>query len=199
MLFNTLAHLRALIGVNPARAQTMLDHLDDYLRSSLQASRSSWHSLAQEFARIEDYLALMAIRMGPRLEVQIDLPQDLQQIQVPSFILQPLVENAIAHGLEPKIEGGTLRLSAQRLHPPGNGPKLQLVVRDTGLGLPESGSASAKPTPRSGYGLSHVRERLDQLFGEQAHFDLHNAEGGGCIATLSWPLALSPASATITL
>lgn len=194
MLFNTLAHLRALIGVNPDRAQTMLDRLDDYLRSSLQASRSSWHSLARELARIEDYLALMAIRMGPRLQVHIDLPQQLQQVQVPPFILQPLVENAIAHGLEPKIDGGWLRISAQLVHPPGAAPLLQLRVQDSGLGLREATPALAQPTSPSGYGLRHVRDRLEQLFGAQAQFALHNAPGGGCTADLSWPLALSPAS-----
>ena len=194
MLFNTLAHLRALIGVDAAKAQIMLDHLDDYLRASLQASRSSWQPLAEELARIEDYLAIMAIRMGPRLEVRIDLPPDLQMVQVPSFILQPLVENAIRHGLEPKIEGGQLHLSAQLLQSPHQAPTLQLTVQDTGLGL-TAAPHPATAQPPSGYGLTHVRDRLTQLFGAQGQLSLHNAPGGGCVTTLCWPLAMSPSPA----
>jgi LytS/YehU family sensor histidine kinase len=191
MLFNTLAHLRALMGVDVGQALAMLDHLDDYLRASLQASRSSWHSLAQEIARIEDYLALMAIRMGPRLQLQIDVPDALRQVQVPTFILQPLVENAIRHGLEPKIEGGLLRVQAQ-LQTKDKTPTLQLLVHDTGLGLQASPSDTSDALPPSGYGLAHVRERLAQLFGAAGQLHLHPAPQGGCIAQLSWPLAQSP-------
>jgi two-component sensor histidine kinase len=191
MLFNTLAHVRALIGLDAAQAQTMLDHLDDYLRASLLASRSSWHSLAQEFARIEDYLALMAIRMGPRLQLHIDLPTDLRQVSVPTFILQPLVENAIRHGLEPKIEGGQLRVQAL-LHMQGKTPTLQLTVHDTGLGLHPAPSTTAEPLAHSGYGLVHVRDRLAQLFGQAGQLSLSPGPEGGCVARLSWPLALCP-------
>ena len=86
MLFNTLANLRSLIASDPVRAQTMLDHLIDFLRATLQHSRSADapHSLAQEFARLDDYLALMAIRMGPRLHYQLDLPPALAS-QPPQF------------------------------------------------------------------------------------------------------------------
>jgi len=101
MLFNTLANLRSLIASDPALAQTMLDHLIDFLRATLQHSRSADapHSLAQEFARLDDYLALMAIRMGPRLHYQLDLPPALASQPIAPMLLQPLVENSIVHGL----------------------------------------------------------------------------------------------------
>ncbi|MBS0318842.1 MAG: histidine kinase, partial [Proteobacteria bacterium] len=106
MLFNTLANLRVLIGADPARAQQMLDHLIDYLRATLAASRAPEHALSAEFERLRDYLELMAVRMGPRLAYTLELPPELAGEPVPTLLLQPLVENSIRHGLEPKVEGG---------------------------------------------------------------------------------------------
>ena len=113
MLFNTLANLRVLIGADPVRAQTMLDRLIAFLRATLAASRSGSHALADEFARIDDYLALMAVRMGARLAVRIELPAALRELPVPALLLQPLVENAIRHGLEPKVDGGRIEVRAR--------------------------------------------------------------------------------------
>jgi MFS family permease len=93
MLFNTLANLRVLIAVDAARAQTMLDRLIAYLRATLAASRAGRHTLAEEFARIDDYLALMAVRMGARLQPRLELPAPLRTREVPALLLQPLVEN----------------------------------------------------------------------------------------------------------
>ena len=109
MLFNTLANLRVLIGLDPPRAQAMLDRLIAFLRATLQASRSGTHELAEEFARVDDYLALMAVRMGSRLTVSLELPDALRAIAVPPLLLQPLVENAIKHGLEPQVRAGGSR------------------------------------------------------------------------------------------
>ncbi len=181
MLFNTLANLRALIGVAPAQAQTMLDHLIAYLRGTLQATRSPTHALSTEFDRVADYLALMAVRMGPRLQVELDLPESLRGLQVPALLLQPLVENSIKHGLEPKLEGGRIAVSAQR-----DGPTLVLRVRDTGLGL---GPAAG---PGHGFGTAQVRERLAALFGSAASFSLHTVDDaqGGTLAEVHLPVAL---------
>src|SRR5574341_1327605 len=101
MLFNTLANLRALIALDPPRAQAMLDRLIAFLRATLGASRVGTHPLRAEFERLADYLALMQIRMGERLRVELDLPDELADRPVPALLLQPLVENAIKHGLEP--------------------------------------------------------------------------------------------------
>ena len=112
-LFNTLANLQALIPIDPARAQEMLRHLDGYLRASLATTRSDWDTLAGEFALLKSYLEILAIRMGPRLQFELDLPPDLAAAHLPPMLLQPLVENSIRHGLEPKIEGGTVSVSAR--------------------------------------------------------------------------------------
>jgi hypothetical protein len=179
MLFNTLATLRALIGIDPPRAQAMLDRLIAYLRATLVASRSSAHTLATEFARLDDYLALMALRMGPRLQVTLDLPEPLRDQPVPPLLLQPLVENAIRHGLEPKVEGGRIEVGATR-----DGDTLVLRVRDTGLGLREHVGAGGTQ-----FGSTQVRERLHALHGDAARLTLtHAADAdGGAVATVTLP------------
>lgn len=182
MLFNSLANLRVLIGLDPARAQAMLDHMVAYLRATLSASRADTHPLAAEFERLQDYLALMAIRMGPRLQVTLDLPEDLRALPVPPLLLQPLVENCIKHGLEPKLEGGRLLVQARR-----DGTRLLLTVRDTGVGL--ANAAKTTPSADSGFGTDQVRQRLQALHGEQARFSLQAAPDadGGTLATIDLP------------
>ena len=179
MLFNTLANLRVLIGTDPERAQAMLDRLIAFLRATLAASRSGSHTLADEFARVDDYLALIAVRMGARLQVQLDLPAELRGHAVPALLLQPLVENSVRHGLEPKIDGGRIEVRARR-----DGDALVLSVRDSGVGL---GNAQTGGTL---FGLQQVRERLATLFGERASLTLHDAgdADGGVEATVRMPM-----------
>jgi LytS/YehU family sensor histidine kinase len=179
MLFNTLANLRVLIGLDPARAQAMLDRLIAFLRATLEASRTGSQSLAREFARIADYLELMKIRMGERLQTQLDLPAELADQPVPPLLLQPLVENAIKHGLEPHVSGGRLVVSAAR-----QGDALVLRVRDTGVGLVAPAGDGTR------FGLQQVRERLATLHGVQATLDLAAAtdELGGTVATVTLPI-----------
>ena len=183
MLFNTLANLRVLIGMDPPRAQAMLDRLIAFLRATLQASRSGTHSLADEFARLEDYLALMAVRMGPRLATQFELPEALRAAPVPPLLLQPLVENCIKHGLEPQLAGGRIELRAERF-----ADKLLLSVRDDGAGL------AAEQAAQSGthFGLEQVRQRLAALYGDAASLTLQAAPGGGTLARIELPLAEAP-------
>ena len=182
MLFNTLANLRVLIGLDPQRAQAMLDHLIHFLRATLNASRQATHPLAAEFRHLDDYLALMSIRMGPRLAVQLQLPDDLATLAVPPLLLQPLVENAIKHGLEPRVEGGRIEVTAQRM-----GQLLQLTVRDTGVGLGASATTAV-----TAFGLEQVRSRLAALYGTHAALHLQPAGDaeGGTLATLTLPLPL---------
>lgn len=177
MLFNTLANLRVLIGTDPPRAQQMLDHMIAYLRATLSASRAPTHTLQAEFDRLRDYLELMAVRMGPRLAYTLELPPELAQQQVPTLLLQPLVENSIQHGLEPKVEGGRITVSARR-----DGGVLTLRVEDTG-----AGSADAA-TKGSGFGLTQVRERLATLYGTAAALDFKTDAGQGACATTRIPL-----------
>ncbi len=182
MLFNTLANLRVLIGIDPPQAQAMLDRLIAFLRATLSASRSSAQPLATEFAQLDDYLALMALRMGPRLQVRLDLPEALAGLQLPPLLLQPLVENAIKHGLEPRVDGGRIDVAAL-----ADGGVLRLTVRDTGVGLADN------PAPAgagSGFGLQQVRQRLATLYGGLAALTLEPAADGqgGVLATIRIPL-----------
>ena len=177
MLFNTLANLQALSALDPKRAQVMLGHLDGYLRATLATTRNDRGTLADEFALLRGYLEILAIRMGPRLAHELDLPQDLARASVPPMLLQPLVENAIKHGLEPKVDGGTIRVSAR-----AEGRTLVLVVEDTGLGF---GSVA---TAGSGIGLSNVRERLAALYGTAGLLETGENPGGGARVTLRLPL-----------
>lgn len=176
MLFNTLANLRVLIASDPARATDMLDRLIAYLRATLSASRQTSHPLRDEFARLRDYLELMAVRMGPRLHYTLDLPADLGACAVPPLLLQPLVENSIRHGLEPKVEGGSIQVRARR-----SGETLTLEVADTGTG---PGAATGTPP---GFGLAQVRERLATAYGNRGTIELIANPGGGTLATLSLP------------
>lgn len=183
MLFNTLANLRVLIGADPARAQTMLDHIIAYLRSTLSASRASNHPLATEFDRLRDYLELMTVRMGPRLRYTLDLPPELAQFAVPSLLLQPLVENSIQHGLEPKVEGGTLTVSARR-----DAQTLTLEVCDTGMGFDPADPAFLHPTfTDKGFGVQQVRERLEAAYGLEATIDFVASHATGTRATIRFP------------
>ena len=184
MLFNTLANLRVLIATDPVRAQAMLDHLIDYLRATLAASRAPLHPLADEFERLRDYLELMAVRMGPRLTFALELPAALRAVPVPPLLLQPLVENAIRHGLEPQVQGGHITVRASVLA--GKTPQLQLQVLDTGVGLASMDAARA--APGSSFGLAQVRERLATLYGTQATLELIAASAGGTSASVTFPL-----------
>ena len=177
MLFNTLANLRALIGTDPARATRMLDSLIDYLRATLQASRATHHSLQNEFDRLGDYLALMQVRMGPRLTYALELPAEMADQLLPTLLLQPLVENAIKHGLEPKIEGGSITVSARR-----EGDNIVLDVLDSGVGL-TGGTGFG-----FGFGLKQVRERLQAAYGNLATIYLGAASARITKASITFPL-----------
>jgi len=109
----------------------MIDLLITYLRGALAGSRAETTTLQAEFAQLAAYLEIMALRLGKRLRWQLDLPDELAQTAVPSMLLQPLVENALKHGIEPKIGGGIVSVRARRA-----GAALELVVGDTSLGLP---------------------------------------------------------------
>jgi signal transduction histidine kinase len=171
-LFNTLANLHTLIGSDPARAQKMLEHLNDYLRATLSATRRAEGTLGDEFALLRGYLEVLAIRMGPRLAFTLTLPEELSAIPIPPMLLQPLVENAVKHGLEPKIDGGRIDVSARR-----EGGMLVITIADTGLGL------NGPSTAGTGLGLANVRERLPA--GSTLH--LHGKSHGGTTVTIKMP------------
>jgi len=179
MFFNTLANLHVLIGVDPPRAQAMLDQLIAFLRATLSGSRATEHPLRAEFSRIRDYLSLMQVRMEDRLRAHFDLPDALADVLVPPLLLQPLVENSIKHGLEPSVQGGRIEIEARQ-----EGTTLILRVRDTGVGL---GQGVENGTS---FGLQQVRERLATLYGSCASLSLNAAADadGGTLAVIRMPI-----------
>ncbi len=170
-LFNTLANLHTLIDADPARAQAMLEHLNDYLRATLDAARRDSGTLGEEFALLRGYLEVLKIRMGSRLEFSLKLPDQLATTSLPPMLLQPLVENGVKHGLEPKIEGGRVDVSAF-----SEEGFLVIQVADTGLG---NGS-----TKGSGIGVQHVTDRLAAAYGASASLHLEKNSSGGTTATI---------------
>lgn len=154
-LFNTLANVVSLIDTAPDKARLMLERLIELLRASLTASRSERSTLGQETALISAYLEILRIRMGDRLSYTIDVPTELRDAHIPPLSLQPLVENSIKHGLEPKLGGGQVRLTARA----ANGA-LQVDVEDDGMGF--------SPRPGEGVGLVNLRERMASIYGEKA-------------------------------
>lgn len=190
MLFNTLANLRALITTDPAAALHMLDRMNDYLRATLKASRTTMHPLQTEFDRLGDYLELMAVRMGPRLRYTLDLPAELAAELVPTLLLQPLVENSIRHGLEPKLEGGSITVRARRA-----GHAMTLEVVDTGVGLGadmiSSAGQGAQAGHSGGFGLAQVRERLATVYGNENATLIIAAHALGTRAIITFPSEIS--------
>jgi len=173
-LFNTLANVVSLIDSEPAQARRMLERLIELLRSSLAASRIQHATLEQELRLVTAYLDILKVRMGDRLRYRIDLPADLGAAPLPPLTLQPLVENAIRHGLEPKVEGGTLRLGARRVE-----GELRIDVEDDGLGF--------APRAGAGVGLANVRERLASLYGAGARLAVEELTPGTRVRiTLPW-------------
>ncbi|USX17726.1 sensor histidine kinase [Oxalobacteraceae bacterium OTU3REALA1] len=186
-LYNTLANVVGLIGTQPARAQHMLERFIDYLRASLAASRGDQATLASEAAMLAAYLDVLAVRMGERLRYRIDVPDDLRGFAIAPMLLQPVVENAITHGLEPKLEGGEIVIGARVL-----GDRVCVEISDTGAGLAESGAASKKHG--GGVGLSNLRERLASLYGGAARVELLENQPCGMTVRLMLPLNASPTS-----
>ena len=175
-LFNTLANLDALIGIDPARARVMLGHLNDYLRATLASARKERNTLADEFALLNGYLEVIGVRMGPRLSFSLDLPDALKACEVPPMLLQPLVENAVKHGLEPKIEGGRIEIAAR-----AEDAGLVITIADTGIGL------GSNQSPSTHLGLENVRERIAATYGGAASLEVGARAGGGVMVILSMP------------
>ena len=167
-LFNTLATIQSLIGRSPEKANLMMDNFIAYLRQSLSASRSQEGTVKQEFDLLRHYLELLKIRMGDRLRFALDVADDLGGAPLAPMLLQPIVENAIKHGLEPKVEGGMVRVSARR-----DGVHMVLSVTDNGLGFSEHADSSG-----DGVGLSNLRERIAVLYDGQATLTVAEANPG---------------------
>lgn len=175
-LFNTLATLRGLIGRDPLAGRQLLDHLIDYLRASLSHSRCEQATLGEELALLDNYLTIMQFRMGERLTFSIRAPDELRSQMLAPMLLQPLVENAIRHGLEPKTGPGRVWINVS-----SKGDFIQMQVGDDGVGFSSSGAA--------GTGLANIRARLATLYEGRATLTLEDNDHGGVTATLRVPRA----------
>ncbi|MEO3690643.1 sensor histidine kinase [Roseateles paludis] len=185
MLFNTLANLRGLVREDVDRAETMIDRLIAYLRATLAASRTESVPLGREFAQLRAYLEIMSLRMGPRLAWQLDLPAALENTPVPPMLLQPLAENAIKHGLEPKVGAGRIDIVARQVE-----AGVEICIEDDGLGLQaldDEAAGSGHTTEPSSYGLRHVRERLQAVYGPAASLTLEPRDPKGLRALVLLP------------
>ncbi|HSA57332.1 MAG TPA: sensor histidine kinase [Gemmatimonadaceae bacterium] len=178
-LFNTLNAVSGLVrrGEND-RAVTTLAHLGDLLRATLDRTAAPVVPLGEELAILQHYVDLEQVRLGDRLEVRIDVPEELDGALVPSLALQPLVENAIRHGIAPRAGPGRVTLVGWR-----EGDRLTLEVRDTGRGL----SPGRNGHGPSGVGLTNTRARLEHLYGSAAGLSLEAGHGGGAVARLWLP------------
>lgn len=176
-LFNTLATIQSLISRSPDKANLMMDNFIAYLRQSLSASRAQEGTVKQEFDLLRNYLELLKIRMGDRLQFELNLDDDVQGASLPPMLLQPVVENAIKHGLEPKVEGGRVRITARR-----DGSQMVLSVADNGLGFSDHADSSGE-----GVGLSNLRERLAVLYDGRATLTVADSNPGTGI-TIRVPL-----------
>jgi len=198
-LFNTLANVISLIDADAPRAKHMLEALTDYLRASLGGLRHDDSTLSAELDLAARYLELMRTRMGERLRFEIDADDSLRDAVLMPLVLQPLIENAVKHGLEPQVDGGTVRVTAARLTVDGV-DSLQVCIEDDGAGL-----AAASRRPRrhiaggadgNGIALDNLRERLQARFGASARLVLGELETGigtrACLV-VPWHAAASAA------
>ena len=179
-LFNTLASIDHLIETDPPRASQMQKNLIALLRASMPTMRETAangvRDLGRELAVIRPYLEILKVRMEERLTTEIDVPEGLQSAEFPPMMIQGLVENAIKHGLEPKAEGGSLKIKAEVLH-----GKLAVSVADTGLGFGRAATAG------TGVGLANIRERLQLLYGGKASVTVAENPPGGTVVTITVP------------
>jgi len=174
-LFNTLSNILGLIDPDPGKAKKMLESFTLFLRTSLVTARSETVALSQEMDVVKNYLDIFTVRMGDRLKYRIDIPADLQGLRIPPLLIQPLVENAVKHGLEPSISGGELVISGSK-----EGDRVRIVVADSGLGINEL-------SPGSGIGVENIKKRLELVYGGRATLVFEENKPKGLKAVIEIP------------
>lgn len=179
-LYNTLAHVISLIDAEPRAAKHMIEGLIALLRASA-VSAGGGATLGVQVDRLRAYLEIVALRMGSRLSWRIDVPASLREIEAASMLLQPIVENAVKHGLEPSMAGGEVSIGARRER-----GKLVLTVTDTGAGF--------LPTAQAGIGLANLRARLAASYGDNARLTIEDVAPHGTRVTLVVPITTSTSS-----
>lgn len=174
-LFNTLAGVQYLVRHNAALADAMLGHLITYLRRAVPSMRAHSTTVQAECELVQAYLEVMKLRLGGRLQVQVDCSAEAAPWAMPPMMLATLVENAIKHGIEPLAQGGRIEVRAQV-----EDGQLCVRVRDTGAGLSHAGVAAQG----GGTGLANISDRLRTLYGDAAHLRVEAAAGGGVVASI---------------
>jgi hypothetical protein len=182
-LFNALHAISALVWEDQARADRLLARLSDLLRLTLSSGTRVETTLAEEVALLQHYAEIQEARYGDRLRVSFEVESRVREALVPRLILQPLVENAIRHGITRRITPGQVEVRAW-----ARAGRLHLAVRDDGVGL--------GALVNEGLGLSITRARLRQLYGGEQRFALAPAPAGGAVCTLSFPLRLAQAASS---
>jgi signal transduction histidine kinase len=178
-LFNTLNTISAHVEHDPRAARLMIEQLGDLLRLSLEHAEEPEVPLARELAFVDRYLQLQLARFGDRLKVDVQVDPQVLDAMVPTFILQPLVENAITHGTSKLVKQGQIELAALR-----EGKRLRVRVRDNGAGLPRGWTIERS----KGIGIANTRERLTHLYGSDHDLSVTPAPAGGVQVDLSLPL-----------
>ena len=176
-LFNTLSTIASLLDTDVAAGKSMLTDLTRYLRASLTTTRADQTTLGTELELVAAYLNILKGRMGRRLRVAIDIPEDLKPLPLAPMLIQPLVENAVIHGIDPQIEGGALEIHAHR-----NQGAVEIVVTDTGRGFTTDSQGG-------GMGITNVRDRLAALYGDKGRLRFTENRPSGVRATIEVPYA----------
>jgi two-component system LytT family sensor kinase len=183
-LFNTLNSITSLVRMKPELARQMTVKLANILRALLK-DHDTYVPLSEELSFTDDYLDIEVVRFGPeKLRVKKEIDPRTLAVLVPSILLQPLIENSIKHGLEPRINGGTVTLRSEL-----NGDRVLIEVADDGVGM-GSHPTSALHRTGAGIGMKNVRERLDVLYGNQAHFNVVSNPGRGTLVSIELPANL---------
>ena len=186
-LFNTLNSIASLVRSKPELAREMIVKLGNILRALLH-DREAFVPLGEELAFTDDYLDIEVVRFGEKLRVVKEIAEETLNLEVPSMLLQPLIENSIKHGLEPRISGGTVTLRSRIV-----GGQLVIEIEDDGVGM-EPGKDTTAPVSglvREGFGIGmrNVRERMQVLYGDAAQVDLVSRPGRGTKVRLVMPLS----------
>lgn len=185
-LFNALNSVSSLIEDDPRGAQTMIARLGELLRATTAEGGGEW-TLRRELEVLEVYTAIERVRFGERLGVQVECEPPALEACVPALLLQPLVENAILHGIQPALGGGTVRVAARR-----DGGWLEVEVSDDGAGLSSRDGSSPVETPDERVGLSNTRQRLAARFAGAHRVDITHREGGGTRVDIRIPWITGP-------
>jgi two-component system, LytTR family, sensor kinase len=187
-LFNTLNSIASLVRMKPELARQMTVKLANILRTLLK-DHDTYVPFREELSFTDDYLDIEVVRFGPdKLKVKKEIDPRTLAVLVPSILLQPLIENSIKHGLEPRIHGGTVTLRSQFRE-----NRVLIEVADDGVGMGNR-PASALRRSGAGIGMKNVRERLEVLYGNQAHFNVVSNPGRGTLVSIEFPANLPEAS-----